>query len=165
MNQLTAMPPPHEDRDCHRPTRYVIKHRASGLFLNHRTSFGGLQWQTTTADAPTFASESEALGYADAAGCDPVGIAIVPLEHGVGGFDGHRPLPRYVIRTRVRGDHRDRFRAVFVGDLDAALREAEIAARERVHVVAHRYQRVELWCEDGCHQRIATWHYGRPAAS
>jgi hypothetical protein len=79
--------------------------------------------------------------------------------------DCYRPLPRYVIRTRARGDHRDRFRAVFVGDLDAALREAEIAAHERVHMIAHRYQRVELWCEDGCHQRIATWHYGRPAAS
>jgi hypothetical protein len=78
--------------------------------------------------------------------------------------DCHRPLPRYVVKTSMPNDpyhRRMQFRAIFVGDYDAALMEAEICASERRLFFFHRFEVVELWCEDGTFTKLDTWHLGR----
>jgi hypothetical protein len=77
--------------------------------------------------------------------------------------DCHRPLPRYVVKTSMPNDpyHRMQFMAIFVGDYDAAMKEAEICAEDRRLFFFHRYEVVELWCEDGTFTKLDTWHLGR----
>jgi hypothetical protein len=77
--------------------------------------------------------------------------------------DCHRPAPRYVVTTKVRGQG-FRFHSVFINDLEGALKEAADVADERFGWLrfGRRYERVEVWEGAGHERLICTWFNGRP---
>lgn len=76
--------------------------------------------------------------------------------------DCHRPAPVYVVRTWRRGDNRYHLGTVFVGDLQAAIAEAEALAAERFGMWRqHRYNDVEIWQGGGHDRRLMVWKRGR----